>query len=160
MFHVSCFKTVKLYEISFWLNPDLKEEEAQTAYLQKIKDSISEFSGEVIKEQTVQKKKLAYPIKKAKQGYFGHMFFNLNPQNLKSLDKKLKLDDHILRYLIIIIDNNYLAFMKRQEEEVKEKFQRIIQPSEGHGQDRKRVKSEEKEKVEAEIEKKLEEILG
>lgn len=156
MFHVSCFKIVKLYEISFWLMPDLKDDEV-LARSQKIKDLISELSGEITKEQAAQKKKLAYPIKKAKQGYFGHMFFNLNPQNLKFLDKKLKLEDHILRYLIIIVDNNYLAFMKRQEEEVKEKFQRIIQPSDG--QTKKIIKSEEKEKIEAEIEKKLEEIL-
>mgnify|MGYP001614979419 CR=1 FL=1 len=148
---------MKLYEITYFLNPDIKEEEVQTVYLQKIKDSISEFSGEVVKEQTVQKKKLAYPIKKSKQGYFGHMLFNLDPKDLKSLDKKLRLEDYILRYLVIIVDNNYLAFMKRQEEEVKEKFQRIIQPSEG--QARKPVKSEDKLKLEAEIEKKLEEIL-
>lgn len=150
----------KLYEIAYFLNPDIKEEEVQTVNVQKIKDLISELSGEITKEQAAQKKKLAYPVKKAKQGYFGHMLFNLNPQNLKSLDKKLKLEDYILRYLIIIVDNNYSAFIKRQEEEVKEKFQRIIQPSEGQGQERKRVKSEEKEKIEAEIEKKLEEILG
>lgn len=148
---------MKQYEIAYFLNPNLKEEEVQTVYLQKMKDSISEFSGEVIKEQTVQKKKLAYPIKKEKQGYFGYMLFNLNPKDLKSLDKKLRLEDYILRYLIIIVDNNYLAFMKRQEEDVKEKFQRIIQPSES--QVRKAVKSEDKIKLEAEIEKKLEEIL-
>ncbi|KKP98968.1 MAG: 30S ribosomal protein S6 [Parcubacteria group bacterium GW2011_GWD2_38_12] len=145
------------YEIAYFLNPDIKEEEVQNVYLQKIKDSIAEFSGEIIKEQTVQKKKLTYPIKKAKQGYFGYMLFNLNPRDLKSLDKKLRLEDYILRYLVITVDNNYLSFMKRQEEEIKEKFQRITQPSES--QSRKSVKSEDKLKLEAEIEKKLEEIL-
>ena len=85
------------------------------------------------------------------------MLFNLNPRDLKSLDKKLRLEDYILRYLVITVDNNYLSFMKRQEEEIKEKFQRITQPSES--QSRKSVKSEDKLKLEAEIEKKLEEIL-
>ena len=118
---------------------------------------VGEVSFETQRILRVCKKALRLGIKKAKQGYFGYMLFNLNPRDLKSLDKKLRLEDYILRYLVITVDNNYLSFMKRQEEEIKEKFQRITQPSES--QSRKSVKSEDKLKLEAEIEKKLEEIL-
>lgn len=145
------------YEIAYFLNPDIKEEEATSVYLQKIKDVISELGGEITKENPIQKKKLAYQVKKAKQGYFGWMLFNFEPGNIKSLDKKLKLEDYILRYLVVAVDKKYLAHMKRQEEEVKEKFQKIMQPGESS---KRVVKTEEKEKLEAEIEKKLEEILG
>jgi len=158
MFHVSCFKIVKQYEIAYFFNPEIKEEEVQNVNIQKVKDLISEFSGEIAKERPVQKKKLAYPIKKAKQGYFGSMLFNLDPSNLKALDKKLKLDESIMRYLIISVDKDYLAHMKRQEEEIKDKFQKIMQPT-SEGSTKKYVKSEDKIKLEAEIEKKLEEIL-
>lgn len=147
------------YEIAYFLNPDIKEEEATSVYLQKIKDSISELGGEITKENPIQKKKLAYQIKKAKQGYFGFMLFNIEPGNIKSLDKKFKLEDYILRYMILAVDKKYLAHMKRQEEEVKEKFQKIMQQPTGETS-KKPVKTEEKEKLEAEIEKKLEEILG
>lgn len=146
----------KLYEISFFIDPDIKEEEV-SAYAQKIKDFIVELGGDISKEQPIQKKKLAYQIKKAKQGYFGSMLFNLAPENLKTLDKKLKLEDFVLRYLVIAADKNYLAQMKKQEEEIKEKFQRITQPSEGGT--KKTIKAEDKTKLE-EIEKKLEELLG
>lgn len=146
---------MKLYEIAFFINPDIKEEEI-SAYVQKIKDFIIELGGDISKEQPIQKKKLAYPIKKAKQGYFGSMLFNLGAENLKSLDKKLKLEDLVLRYLVIAADKDYLAQMKRQEEEIKEKFQRITQPTEGGT--KKTAKTEDRVKLE-EIEKKLEEIL-
>lgn len=146
----------KLYEISFFINPDVKEEEV-SAYAQKIKDFISELGGDISKEQPIQKKKLAYPIKKARQGYFGSMLFNFGADNLKALDKKLKLEESLLRYLIIAADKDYLAQMKKQEEEIKEKFQRITQPSEGAA--KKTAKTEDKTKLE-EIEKKLEELLG
>lgn len=146
----------KLYEISFFIDPDIKEEEV-SAYAQKIKDFIVELGGDISKEQPIQKKKLAYQIKKVKQGYFGSMLFNLASENLKTLDKKLKLEDLVLRYLVIAADKNYLSQMKRQEEEIKEKFQRITQPSEGGT--KKTIKAEDKTKLE-EIEKKLEELLG
>lgn len=148
---------MKLYEIAYFFHPDLKEEEIQTVHLQKIKDFIAELSGEITKEQSVQKKKLAYPIQKVRQGYFGYMLFNLDPQNLKSLDKKLKLEESLLRYMIITVDKEYTAHMKRQEEEIKEKFHKIIQPTDEPIKSEK--KSEDKAKIETEIEKKLEEIL-
>lgn len=148
----------KLYEIAYFFNPDIKEEEVQTVNVQKVKDLISELSGEIVKEQPAQKKKLAYPVQKARQGYFGFMLFNLEPSKLKNLEKKLKLDESILRYMIISVDKDYLAHMKRQEEEIKEKFQKIMQPT-AEGSAKKSAKSEDKVKLEAEIEKKLEEIL-
>lgn len=146
----------KLYEIAFILNDDIKEEEV-SGYVQKIKEFISELSGNITKEQTIQKRRLAYQIKKYKQGYFGSMLFELDPVSLKAFDKKLKLEEFLLRYMIIAVDKNYTSQMKRQEEEAKEKFRRITQPEEADV--KKSSKSEDKSKLE-EIEKKLEELLG
>lgn len=145
----------KLYEMAFILDADIKEEDVAGS-AQKIKEFISELAGNITKEQTIQKKRLAYPVKKAKQGYFGFMLFELEPANLKTLDKKLKLEESLLRYMIIAVDKDYMSQMKRQEEEVKEKFRRITQPEEAGA--KKTVKMEDKSKLE-EIEKKLEEIL-
>lgn len=151
---------MKQYEIAYLIRPDIKEEELETVYVQKIKDLLSEFSGEITKEQSPQKRKLSYWIKKVRQGYFGHMLFNIDPKDLKALDKKLKLEESLLRYMIIAVDKDYYAHMKRQEEEIKEKFQRITQQSSStEGSPRKIEKSKEKVKLEEEIEKKLEEIL-
>lgn len=155
------FHAVKLYEMSYLIHPDIKEEELENIYVQKVKDLLSEFSGEIIKEQSPQKRKLSYWINKVRQGYFGYMLFNIDPKDLKALDKKLKLEESLLRYMIIAVDKNYSAHMKRQEEEIKEKFQRITQqPSLAEGSPRKIEKSKEKVKLEEEIEKKLEEILN
>lgn len=145
----------KLYEMALVFDGDIKEEDI-AGYAQKIKEFISELAGNITKEQTIQKKRLAYPVKKAKQGYFGFMLFELEPANLKALDKKLKLEEYLLRYLVIAVDKNYMSQMKRQEEEVKEKFRRITQPTEGGT--KKVAKTEDKARLE-EIEKKLEEIL-
>lgn len=145
----------KLYEMALVFDGDIKEEDI-AGYAQKIKEFISELAGNITKEQTIQKKRLAYPVKKAKQGYFGFMLFELEPANLKALDKKLKLEEYLLRYLVIAVDKNYMSQMKRQEEEAKEKFRRITQPTEGGA--KKVAKTEDKARLE-EIEKKLEELL-
>lgn len=150
------------YEIAYFLSSNFNEEEANTVYLQKIKDMISELSGEIVKEQPLQKKKLAYPVKKEKQGYFGFMLFNLDPANIKLLDKKLKLEEYVLRYMVLVVDKKHMAHMKRKDEEIKEKFQKIMQQPDGEtpSVSKKTAKTGEKEKLEAEIEKKLEQILG
>lgn len=147
----------KLYEISFWLATDLKDDEV-LADLQKIKDFIAGLSGQITKEKEIQKRKLAYPIKKAKQGYFGSLLFNADSDAIKALDKKLKLEDYVLRYLMIAVDKKYSAQMERQEEAIKEKFQKIIQPQKD-AEVKKFTTPGEQAKIEEEIEKKLEEIL-
>lgn len=148
----------KLYEISFWLAPDLKDDEI-LAHLQKIKDFIAGLSGQIIKERETQKRKLAYPVKKVKQGYFGSLLFNADPGTIKTLDKKLKLEDYILRYLMIAVDKKYSAQMEKQEEAIKQKFQKIIQPQKD-AEVKKFTTPVEQAKIEEEIDKKLEEILG
>ena len=77
----------KLYELSYFISPDITDEEALT-YSQKIKDMLDVREGEVGKEEAPFKRKLAYPIKHKKQGYFGWIHFLTAPGTIKELGKK------------------------------------------------------------------------
>lgn len=44
---------------------------------------------------------LAYPIKHQQKAYYAHFEFSSGPKNISSLDKSLKLNEDILRYLIV-----------------------------------------------------------
>lgn len=49
-------------------------------------------------------KKLAYPIKKEMNGYYYVMQAEANKDAISEFDRKIKLDENILRHLIIRLD--------------------------------------------------------
>lgn len=88
------------YELTLVLDPDLKTEE-QKKLQTKIAKLITDFKGKIAKKDEWGKKELSYPIKKKKMGVYFCWFVKLLPEAVGQLDKKLKLEESIMRYLII-----------------------------------------------------------
>ena len=155
----------KLYELSYFISPDITDEEA-IAYSQKIKDILDVCEGEVSKEETPFKRRLAYPIKHKKQGYFGWFHFPAVPDTVKELSKKLTFDPAILRHLIIMVNKRQIAQMKQPAQSVayektkrdtmdKETVEKAIFKKEGA------VSIQEEKKAElGDLDKKIEEVLN
>ncbi|MBI3458950.1 30S ribosomal protein S6 [Candidatus Azambacteria bacterium] len=138
----------KMYEISYLITSVIKEEEA-FAQNQKIKNLITELGGAVTDEWPPKRKTLAYEIKKQSSAYFVNLQFNLKTSDLRSFEKKIKLEKNILRYLITVIDKTQLKEMNKNREVTREKFKKVLAP---------KTISEDKAEIE-ELDKKLEEIL-
>ena len=128
---------MKLYEFTYLINPDISKEDINS--LQEIiKSFIKEEEGSIVRINPPLKKNLAYPIKKKKEAFLVDLTFDLNPDKLDGLNKKIKSEKRIIRYL--------LFKKKLSKKKLKVRATRKPQP---------------KAKVELkEIEKKLEEILG
>lgn len=56
--------------------------------------------GKVEKEDLWGMRPLAYPIKRQTSGFFAHFEIQADPKDAKALDKSLKLEEDILRYLL------------------------------------------------------------
>lgn len=54
-----------------------------------------------VKEELWGKRDLAYPIKHNSKGYYAHYLFSADPNKIRELDKYLKMEEDILRYLLI-----------------------------------------------------------
>ena len=131
---------MKLYEFTYLIYPNLSREEINSLE-DRINSFIKEGNGTIVKSSSVVKKTLAYPIKKIGEAFLANLIFNLEPEKVESLEKKIKSEKRIIRYLLL----------------KKKVSKKVITPY------RLRVKTkiETKPKVELEeIEKKLEEILG
>jgi len=138
---------MKLYELTYLISPDLSEEEIRV--LQEKINSLIQEEGRVLPDSTsnggLVRKTLAHPIKKNRSAFLSTLSFQLNPEELESLEKKLKAESKILRYLILTKPVPKVMVGK----EIPTKLPRKI------------IKPKPKVKVELkEIEKKLEEILG
>lgn len=129
---------MRLYELTYLISPKLTQREAEI-FSEKITSLIEGgVLGEIKKPNKV---KLSYPIKKAEEGYLASLNFYTEPERLNDLEKKLKSEPEILRYLI-------LAKKMPKKVEIFKEIPKI-------------KKLEKPKKVELEdIEKKLEEILG
>lgn len=84
------------YALTLVLKPDL-EEKARKELL----TSVTKKMDKVEKEEAWGAKELAYQIKKNTKGYYMHYLFASEPSKIAPLDKSLKLEEDIIRYLLI-----------------------------------------------------------
>jgi len=140
---------MKSYEITYLISAELSEEETR-AFQNKIASLIKEEGGILDDIRMPFRKKLAYSIKKQTQVYLAFLNFKINPEVLISLEKKLKSETEILRYLILI---------KKPIKAVKERIRKTAIYQEPTTFMEKKVTEKEKKVELKEIEKKLEEIL-
>lgn len=98
----------EVYEISFIFDNRLDESKA-VEKLEALKKDIASLDGSFISEETPYMRELSYEMTrvvnnvnvKFSEGYFGWVKFELFPSNLEDINKKLKLDEEVVRFLII-----------------------------------------------------------
>lgn len=85
-----------MYQLTILVKNDL-DEKARDQILSEVKKNL----GEVKKEDLWGVRNLAYPIKHQDKAYYAHFEFDQDPKVIKLLDKTIKLNEDILRYLLI-----------------------------------------------------------
>ncbi|MFH1406587.1 MAG: 30S ribosomal protein S6 [Candidatus Omnitrophota bacterium] len=88
------------YEGIFILNPQLTEDE-QKKRTQTIQETIKKLDGQVDSVEPWGKRKLAYRINRNNEGAYYLMRFQISPESITKLYKAYKLDDSILRVMIV-----------------------------------------------------------
>jgi len=91
---------IRNYEATFISKTDLEDEE-QEALQAKYKNIVTENGGEINNINVWGNKNLAYEIRDCKKGFYTIMDFNSKPDVVKEMDRKFKIDDDVLRHLII-----------------------------------------------------------
>lgn len=87
------------YALTLLIKPDL-EEKARRQLL----ESVTQQMDGVKKEDLWGGRDLAYPIKKQNKAYYAHFEFEADPKSISSLDKSLKLEEDVLRYLLVRVE--------------------------------------------------------
>lgn len=92
------------YELYLVIDAEAEEEDVN-AIIEKVTQLITsgdgETNGEVIKAEARGKRRLAYPIGKTAESQDMILNFQTPPQALKEIERILKLDEQVLRYLIV-----------------------------------------------------------
>ena len=88
------------YENTIVAKQDLAEKELKTLK-DKYNELINKSSGKVIKIEEWGLLNLANKIKNYKRGFYIHYKFEGNANTLSEIEKKIKLDNSIIRYLTV-----------------------------------------------------------
>lgn len=83
------------YLLTVLIKKDL-EDKARKEILDGVKKSLGK-----VKEDDWGVRDLAYPIQHQQSAYYVHFEFESDPKEIKELDKSLKLNEDIIRYLLL-----------------------------------------------------------
>ena len=88
------------YEQVFILKPALTKDESASA-IETIKETITKNGGEILVFQDIGIRKLAYKVQKHPRGYYGILYFKIDPQAIIELERVLKINENVIKYLTI-----------------------------------------------------------
>lgn len=92
---------MRKYELVCVIQPDL-DEVSFNALLEKVKGWISESGGSVDKIDVWGRRKLAYIIKKHREGQFVLLNMTLNPSAASDLERNLRYQEPIIRHMLSV----------------------------------------------------------
>ena len=91
---------MKAYELLFFINPSLEEEDRQ-AVLKKIETSITSQGGTVDNVDEWGKKKLAFEVDRLTDGDYILVDFHAEPTSIAEIDRVLRITDTVKRFMIV-----------------------------------------------------------
>lgn len=91
------------YELVFIVHPDL-DETAMKELVEKVKSWISDAGGSIEKVDFWGKKKLAYLIRKQKEGHYVLLRTQMDPAFSATLERNLRFTEPILRFLLVSVE--------------------------------------------------------
>ena len=87
------------YESVIIINPNL-EGEAVKSLIAKFSDLINK-NGKVESVEELGNKKLAYEIKKHKEGYYVVFKFEAKPDSIAELERVYRITDEVIKYIVV-----------------------------------------------------------
>jgi small subunit ribosomal protein S6 len=98
------------YEITYILRPNLEEADVDARSTQ-VGEIIKNQGGTVVAIEKLGRKRLAYEIDDLREGNYVVMQFRSTGDASKELERQLKLQEDVLRALVIRLDKHALAAM-------------------------------------------------
>ena len=91
---------MKAYELLFFVAPTI-DEETRAGVMKRIESVIAAGEGVVDNVDVWGKRKLAYEIDGLTDGDYTLIDFHVDPQNIAELDRVLRINDAVVRHMIV-----------------------------------------------------------
>jgi small subunit ribosomal protein S6 len=91
------------YELIYVVNTVLNDDQI-TDICDRVVAYIREHDGEIVEEERWGSRRLAYPIEKKRNGHYALVWFRSGPDFIARLDRALRINDDILRHMVLRYD--------------------------------------------------------
>jgi small subunit ribosomal protein S6 len=89
-----------VYETMYIIRPDLNDEQVDQM-ITKYQNSLKESGAEALETQHRGKRRLAYPIKKHREGVYVQMNYKSPGAAIAVLERAMRLSEDVLRYMTV-----------------------------------------------------------
>ena len=114
---------MRIYENLFIVKPDATEEEIDHLVDQMSKN-VTAAGGTIDKVDKWGKRRLAYRIEKHREGSYVLMQFTAEPATVKEFERRLRVQDSVIKFLTVRIDETLKRLDKRKKEREKRAHRR------------------------------------
>ena len=102
----------KTYELTYIINGVLSDEQIKNV-VQRVGNLIRDAGGEILHADEWGTRRLAFPIRKKRNGYYVNLYFTAPPESIVRMERNMEIDDDILRYLTLVMDAKMLRHFER-----------------------------------------------
>ncbi|HYM09450.1 MAG TPA: 30S ribosomal protein S6 [Bryobacterales bacterium] len=120
---------MRIYEVLFIIRPDVPEEEID-GIVEPLKGVVSASGGAVDKVDKWGKRRLAYRVKKYREGYYVLLQFSTEKASelVKELERRLRVSDTVIKFLTVRIDEELKRLEKLKKKREKRAARRPPPP--------------------------------
>jgi small subunit ribosomal protein S6 len=93
---------MRSYETMYILRADLGDTESEAA-IAKYQTFLEEQGAESLQIQHRGKRRLAYEIKKHREGIYVQMNYNAKPGTIELMERSMRLSDEVIRYMTLVV---------------------------------------------------------
>ena len=88
------------YELTVVVNAKIEDDE-RAQVIEKVKDLVTRFGGNVTDVDEWGKRRLAYEIQKMKEAYYYFIHFESDAETPGEIEQRVRIMDNVLRYLCV-----------------------------------------------------------
>ena len=119
---------MRVYEELFIVKPDAPEEEID-AYIEQVKQVISNGKGTVDKVDKWGVRKLAYKVQRYAEGIYVLVQFTSSPDLVKEVERRMRVNDLVIKFITVRIDEKQKKIEKRKKQREKRAARRPAAPA-------------------------------
>jgi small subunit ribosomal protein S6 len=101
------------YELMVIYSPNLTEDEQRQQFSQ-VEEVLKHENARINLVDHWGKRKLAYLVKKQRQGIYDWFYFELDPSRISEIDRKLKMSEVVLRFMITKMEKLQVQNLNRE----------------------------------------------